>query len=59
MNARKGSLRDRVKPRIYRRDGQWRADLRQMPYIPSLDSPSMLQLRWWLVQHNRAEEAAR
>lgn len=45
------------KPRIYRCDGQWRADVRQVadayPGYWDLDSHLMLKLRWYLMQMNK------
>jgi hypothetical protein len=41
------------KPRIYMRDGQWRADLRHISRPFSLDTDWVLKLRFWLMQMNK------
>jgi len=49
-----------MKPRIYRRDGEWRADVwavaGSLPGYWTLDGHLMLKLRWWLMQMNKPPE---
>jgi len=48
------------KPHIYRRNGQWRADVRSVagarPGYWTLNGHLMLKLRWYLMQMNKPEQ---